>query len=184
VIIRELRFGCLEIIPKTHRDSRGSTTEWFRWDKLHDEAGLGFFAVQANLAVSLPYVLRGIHYSIPGQSKYVLCAKGAVKDVLVDLRMGSKTFGQWELVHLSDALPRAIYVPPYVGHGYVSLRDTVMVYMTNATYNPAHDRGVNPMDPGLNIEWGVEDPLMSTKDTEAPSLNKLFLDGLLPRNEE
>ena len=89
--------GAFEIIPAPHGDSRGLFLEWYRFDRLAEAVGHPMRLAQANLSVSARGVVRGIHYADvpPGQAKYVTCSRGAVLDAVVDLRVGSPTFGQW-----------------------------------------------------------------------------------------
>ena len=102
--------GAWEISPKLHGDPRGLFTEWYRFDRLAEVVGHPLRLAQANLSVSSRGVVRGIHFADvpPGQAKYVTCVRGAVLDVVVDLRVGSPTFGRWEGVRLDDTDRRAV----------------------------------------------------------------------------
>src|SRR4051794_31262296 len=107
------------LTPTQHGDDRGLFLEWFRFEQL-DAVGHPFRLAQANASVSRSGVVRGIHYADvpPGQAKYVTCARGAVLDVVVDLRAGSPTFGVWDAVRLDDTDRRGAYPPPGVGPGF------------------------------------------------------------------
>ena len=130
--------------------------------------------VQANASVSAKGVLRGIHFADvpPGQAKYVTCVKGSVLDVIVDIRVGSPTFGQWTSVLLDDRDRRAVYLSEGLGHGFCSLEDgSTVVYLCSEGYNPSGEHEVHPLDPAIGIDWpldGVE-PELSAKDAAAPT---------------
>ncbi|MGO4204149.1 dTDP-4-dehydrorhamnose 3,5-epimerase family protein [Rhodococcus sp. TAF43] len=191
---RELKVpGAWEITPRQFGDHRGVFLEWFK------EPGFtGFSAAigrtldlqQANCSVSAAGVLRGIHFADvpPGQAKYVTCVKGAVLDVVVDLRVGSPTFGQWDSVLLDDVDRRALFVSEGLGHAFLSLEDdSTVIYLCSSGYNPEREHEVSPLDPGIGIEWpGVGrdgTPLqwtLSDKDLAAPTLLQARDSGLLP----
>ena len=141
--------------------------------------------MQANASVSAKGVVRGIHFADvpPGQAKYVTCVKGSVLDVIVDIRVGSPTFGQWTSVLLDDRDRRAVYLSEGLGHGFCSLEDgSTVVYLCSEGYNPSGEHEVHPLDPAIGIEWpldGVE-PELSAKDAAAPTLAEAAAAGLLP----
>jgi dTDP-4-dehydrorhamnose 3,5-epimerase len=111
--------------------------------------------------------------------------RGAVLDVVVDLRVGSESFGAWEFVQLDDEEHRAVYLAEGLGHGFVSLTDDAMLhYCVSAGYDPQHEHTVHPLDPDLGIEWPVEVPILSARDEAAPSLAEALESDLLPRYEE
>ncbi|MET8419174.1 dTDP-4-dehydrorhamnose 3,5-epimerase family protein [Streptomyces sp. NPDC005134] len=173
--------------PKLFPDSRGSFHEWFRRSDLNDAAGHGLQLAQANFSVSSRGTLRGIHFADvpPSQAKYVRCVRGVVLDVIVDIRVGSPTYKQWEAVRLDDVVHHAVYVAEGLGHSFMALTDdTAVVYLCSEGYAPGRERGINPLDPELGIEWpeGVT-PLLSDKDAAAPSLAKAEEQGLLPSYE-
>jgi dTDP-4-dehydrorhamnose 3,5-epimerase len=117
----------------------------------------------------------------PGQAKYVLCQRGAVVDYVIDLRVGSATFGQWEAVRLDDVERRAVYLSEGLGHGFRALTDdTTILYLCSTTYNPQREHAINPLDPDLGIDWGVEHPILSARDAAAQSLTEAREKGLLP----
>ncbi|WP_316523495.1 dTDP-4-dehydrorhamnose 3,5-epimerase family protein [Kitasatospora brasiliensis] len=181
---RELSIeGAFEITPQVHGDSRGHFTEWYRFDLLAEVVGHPLDLAQANLSLSAKDVVRGIHFADvpPGQAKYVACTRGAVLDVIVDLRVGSPTFGSWEFVRLDDTERKAVYIPEGLGHGFCALTDdATLTYLCSATYNPTGEHGVHPLDPELGIEWPTDAPQLSARDAVAPSLAEALAGGLLP----
>lgn len=188
---RELAvLGAWEITPVQHGDPRGVFLEWFQGGPFEGAAGHPLTLAQANLSVSAAGVLRGIHFADvpPGQAKYVTCARGAVLDVVVDLRLGSPTFGTWDSVLLDDVDRRAIYLSEGLGHAFVSLEDdSTVLYLCSTPYAPGREHGVHPLDPAIGIEWPrvARDgtPLtvqLSAKDEVAPTLADAAAQGLLP----
>jgi dTDP-4-dehydrorhamnose 3,5-epimerase len=179
--------GAYEVTPTQHGDDRGVFLEWYRFDALAAAVGHPLDLRQANLSTSARDVVRGIHFADvpPGQAKYVTCVTGAVLDVVVDLRVGSPTFGAWESVRLDDEDRRAVYLAEGLGHAFCALSDGATVaYLCSSTYRPGHEHGVNPLDPALGIAWPTATPLLSTKDSAAPSLEEARATGLLPTHEE
>lgn len=170
--------------PRIHRDDRGEFLEWFRAGDLAEVAGHGFGLAQANLSTSRRGSLRGLHFADvpPGQAKYVTCVRGAVLDVVVDIRVGSATFGQWEAVRLDDETRCGVYISEGLGHAFMALTDgAVFAYMCSEPYTPAREHTVNPLDPDLAIEWPADiTPLLSDRDAAAPSLKEALETGLLP----
>lgn len=190
--IRGLKIaGAWEITPTQFGDPRGVFLEWFKESVFSDAVGHPLDLAQANCSVSAAGVLRGIHFADvpPGQAKYVTCVKGSVLDVVVDIRVGSPTFGQWDSVLLDDVDRRAIYLQEGLGHAFASLEDdSTVVYLCSSGYAPGREHGVNPLDPEIGIEWPATtrsgSPLefvLSEKDTAAPSLAEAAASGLLPR---
>ncbi|MFB9674614.1 dTDP-4-dehydrorhamnose 3,5-epimerase [Streptosporangium vulgare] len=174
--------------PKVFPDSRGSFHEWFHGDDFRETTGQGLALLQANHSVSRRGTLRGVHFADvpPSQAKYLKCVRGAVFDVIVDIRIGSPTFGQWESVLLDDERHRAVYISEGLGHAFMALTDdATVVYLCSEGYAPGREHGINPLDPELGIEWpaGVE-PLLSEKDAAAPTLAQARRAGMLPTYEE
>jgi dTDP-4-dehydrorhamnose 3,5-epimerase len=179
--------GAFEVTPVQHGDSRGTFLEWYRFDALAAAVGHPLDLAQANLSTSARDVVRGIHFADvpPGQAKYVTCVSGSVLDVVVDIRVGSPTFGAWEGVLLDDEERRAVYLAEGLGHGFCALTEGATVaYLCSSTYRPGHEHGIDPLDPELGIAWPATVPLVSTKDAEAPSLATARATGLLPRYDE
>ncbi|SCG49704.1 dTDP-4-dehydrorhamnose 3,5-epimerase [Micromonospora echinaurantiaca] len=175
--------GAWEITPQQHGDPRGLFMEWYRFDRLAEAVGHPLRLAQGNLSVSARGVVRGIHFADvpPGQAKYVTCVRGAVLDVVVDLRVGSPTFGRWEGVRLDDVDRRAVYLSEGLGHGFCALTDdATLSYLCSTTYNPTGEHAVHPLDPDLGIEWPVDEPQLSARDAAAPSLARARESGLLP----
>ena len=176
--------GAWEILPVQYGDPRGLFMEWYRHDKLAAEVGHPLRLAQGNLSVSAKDVVRGIHFADvpPSQAKYVSCVRGAVLDVIVDLRVGSESFGAWEFVQLDDVDRRSVYLSEGLGHGFVSLTDDATLhYCVSETYNPTGEHGIHPLDPDLGIDWPVEIPILSAKDEAAPSLEEALKSDLLPK---
>lgn len=175
--------GAFEITPQQHGDPRGLFLEWYRFDRLEEAVGHPLRLAQANLSVSARGVVRGIHFADvpPGQAKYVTCPRGAVVDVVVDLRVGSPTFGRWEAVRLDDVDRRAVYLGEGLGHGFCALTDdATLTYLCSTTYNPTGEHSVHPLDPELAIEWPADAPQLSARDDAAPSLAEARESGRLP----
>ena len=189
--LRELTVpGAWEITPKQHGDPRGVFLEVFQGDPLAEAIGHRFDLQQANCSVSAAGVLRGIHFADvpPGQAKYVTCARGAVLDVVVDLRVGSRTFGTWDTVLLDDVDRRAIYLGEGLGHAFMSLEDdSTVLYLCSTGYSPGREHGIHPLDPQVAIQWPTTardgspiDPQLSAKDLAAPTLAEAVARDLLP----
>ena len=176
------------LTPRQFTDDRGTFLEWYRHEALTEAVGHPLDLAQANCSVSRRGTVRGIHFADvpPSQAKYVTCVSGAVLDVVVDLRVGSPTFGRWDAVRLDDADRRAVYLSEGLGHAFVALDDAAaVVYLCSTVYNPTGEHGVHPLDPQLGIDWPAEvEPLLSPKDAAAPSLATALAEGLLPRYED
>jgi dTDP-4-dehydrorhamnose 3,5-epimerase len=178
--------GVYEVTPAQHGDARGVFLEWYRFDHLAAELGHPLRLAQANISVSAAGVVRGVHFADvpPGQAKYLTCARGAVLDVIVDLRVGSPTFGRWESIRLDDVDRRAVYVSEGLGHGFCALTgDATLTYLCSETYAPASEHTVHPLDPDLAIGWPAAAPSLSARDAEAPSLAEARERGMLPDYE-
>jgi dTDP-4-dehydrorhamnose 3,5-epimerase len=186
VQIRELSIpDAYEVIPVQHADDRGVFLEWYRSDRLEEATGRSLALRQANTSVSRKGVVRGIHYAdIPiGQAKYVTVTRGAVLDFVVDIRVGSPTFGQWDSVVLDDVDRKAIFISEALGHAFISLTDDAVVsYLVTDTFTPAREHGLSPVDDHIGLEFPGEvgAPLLSQKDVEAPTLHEAGAAGLLP----
>lgn len=176
--------------PEQHSDPRGTFLEWFTDPALVEVTGHSLALAQVNCSVSAVGALRGVHFADvpPGQAKYVMCATGAVLDVVVDLRVGSSTFGHWSSVLLDDVDRTAVYLAEGLGHAFLSLDDaSTVVYLCSQGYAPGRERTVHPLDQELGITWPEVDrrgrhlvPVLSPKDDEAPSLRAALEQGLLP----
>ncbi|MCX4884572.1 dTDP-4-dehydrorhamnose 3,5-epimerase [Streptomyces sp. NBC_00847] len=180
--------GAWVLEPKVFPDDRGSFHEWFRGPEFREATGHDLNLAQANCSVSKRGTLRGIHFADvpPSQAKYVKCVRGAVLDVIVDIRVGSPTYKQWEVVRLDDQTHHAVYLSEGLGHAFVALTDdATVVYLCSEGYAPEREHGIHPLDPDLAIEWpaGIE-PLLSPKDEQAPTLADAEAQGLLPAYED
>jgi dTDP-4-dehydrorhamnose 3,5-epimerase len=177
-----------EFTPTVHADPRGAFLEMFRADVLADTVGHRLHLEQSNCSVSSRGSLRGIHFADvpPGQAKYVTCVSGAGLDVVVDLRVGSPTFGAWDTVLLDERDRRAVYVAEGLGHAFLALTDgATLVYLCSEGYRPEHEHAVNALDPELGIGWPADvDPVLSPKDAAAPGLQSARESGLLPRYDD
>jgi dTDP-4-dehydrorhamnose 3,5-epimerase len=186
VQIRELSIpDSYEITPIQRGDDRGVFLEWYRHDLLEETIGHSLDLRQANTSISKKGVVRGIHFAdIPrGQAKYVTALHGSALDFVVDIRVGSPTFGKWDAVLLDGVDRRAVYLAEGLGHAFVALEDeTVVSYLVSDVYSPVKEHGIDPTDPELAIEFPLPPAhlLLSAKDTDAPSLAEAAEQGLLP----
>lgn len=186
VQIRELKIpDSYEITPKQFGDDRGVFLEWYRFDRLEEAIGHPLAIAQANTSVSKRGVVRGIHFADipPSQAKYVTATRGAVLDFVIDIRVGSPTFGQWDSVLLDENERRAIYIAEGLGHCFVALsEDATVSYLVTAPFNAPREHGINPLDPdvGLIFPETAGELLLSPKDTDAPGLTEAAASGLLP----
>ena len=173
-----------EVVPQIWEDDRGSFLEWYRWEAVSEAVGHPLNLAQANCSTSRRGSLRGLHFAevAPGQAKYVTCVGGAVLDVVVDIRVGSPTFGSWDSVRLDTRNRSAVYVAEGLAHGFLALtEEATVVYLCNQVYAPGREHAVHPLDPALAIDWPSEPAaLLSAKDAAAPSLAQAQALGLLP----
>jgi dTDP-4-dehydrorhamnose 3,5-epimerase len=178
--------GAWEVTPRQFPDERGVFAEGFRVDHLAEVIGHEMQVRQTNISVSTAGALRGIHYADvpPSQAKYVTATSGVFIDFVVDLRAGSATFGQWDSVRLDTVDRRSVYLSEGLGHALACLEGGTAVYLCSEVFNPAVERGLNPLDPriGLVLPAGFE-PNLSPKDASAPTLEAALEGGLLPSFE-
>jgi dTDP-4-dehydrorhamnose 3,5-epimerase len=187
--IRQLDIaGAWEITPQLHADARGLFFEWLTDRGFTSFAGHRLDVRQANCSVSAAGVLRGLHFAQlpPSQAKYVTCLSGSVFDVVVDIRLGSPTFGHWDSVLLDDRDRRSVYLSEGLAHGFVALQDnSTVMYLCSAEYNPQREHTIAATDPALAIDWPTEHKLvLSDRDAAAPTLEELRTADLLPTWEE
>ncbi|MGK2879434.1 MAG: dTDP-4-dehydrorhamnose 3,5-epimerase [Mycobacterium sp.] len=190
--VRELAVpGAWEITPQVHGDSRGAFFEWFTDRDFVAFAGHPMDVVQANCSVSSVGVLRGLHFAQlpPGQAKYVTCVRGSVFDVVVDIRVGSPTFGRWDAVTLDDRDRRSVYLSEGLAHGFLALQDhSTVMYLCSAQYDPSREHTILATDPDLGIEWPAtvfgSEVVLSGRDADAPTLQQVRDAGLLPSWDE
>jgi dTDP-4-dehydrorhamnose 3,5-epimerase len=166
-------------------DDRGFFREWFKSESIKQVVGRDFEVEQANISSSTKGTVRGIHYSLAakGQAKWVTCVSGLIKDLIVDIRPSSKTYGKWIEVELSGTTGNAVLIGEGLGHGFISLAGvSTVAYLVSSPFSPTEEFEINPLDPAIGINWGL--PLselkISDKDKNAPSLQKRFQDGELP----
>ena len=186
IVGRELSVpGAWEITPQVHGDGRGAFFEWFTESGFSELAGHSFDMRQANCSISAAGALRGLHFAQlpPSQAKYVTCVRGAVFDVVVDIRVGSPTYGRWDSVRLDDVTRRSVYISEGLAHGFLALTDDATVmYLCSAPYSPGREHTIAATDPTIGIEWPLPGPqlLLSDRDAAAPSLDEVRTAGLLP----
>jgi dTDP-4-dehydrorhamnose 3,5-epimerase len=172
-----------------YEDNRGTFREWFKSEDLNLKSGLNFQVAQSNLSTNQIGVLRGIHFSLStnGQAKWVTCVTGKIIDVVVDIRIGSSTFGKHEILELSGGDGMSVYVGKGLGHSFLSLEhQTVVSYLLDSPYSPKDEFVINPFDENLEIEWGRYLPknvnyILSEKDLAGESFRNLLEKGKLPR---
>lgn len=170
--------------PDRFPDERGLFVAPFQEAALREALGHRLTVAQTNHSVSRRGTIRGVHFADtpPGQAKYVYCPRGALLDVVVDLRIGSPTFGHWDMVRLDSVEFRAVYVAEGLGHAFAALEDdTAMAYLCSTGYHPAAEHAVNPFDAELALPWPDERaPIVSEKDRAAPTLAEAEAAGTLP----
>ena len=171
--------GALIVEPDVFGDERGFFMETFH-RKRYQQEGMGTEFVQDNLSLSEKGIIRGLHYQFPNaQAKLVHVVKGEVFDVIVDIRKGSPTFGQWESVILSGENKRQFYVPPGFAHGFCVLSNAAFfAYKCSDFYAPDSEGGVLWSDPDLAIDWPADNPMLSAKDGRYPCLKDIIPDRL------
>lgn len=187
--VRELSVrNAYEFTPRVFPDNRGAFVAPFQEAAFIEAVGHGLRMAQTNHSVSRRGTVRGVHFADtpPGQAKYVYCARGALLDVIVDVRVGSPTFGRFDLVRLDAVDFKAVYLAEGLGHGFVALEDdTAMSYLCSEGYSPTAEHGITPLDPGLDLPWPSElELILSEKDRVAPTLAEAEKQGLLPRYED
>jgi dTDP-4-dehydrorhamnose 3,5-epimerase len=187
--LRELSIaGAWEVVPTIHRDDRGAFNESYRADALAEVIGHRLDVAQVNVSVSRRGVVRGIHYADvpPSQAKYVQCLRGAILDFVVDIRVGSPTFGQWDAVRLDDVTRASLYISEGLGHAFVALEDeTTVAYLVSEPFNAPREHGITPLDPaiGLDLTIPAGELVLSDKDRDAPTLAEALAAGALPTHQ-
>jgi dTDP-4-dehydrorhamnose 3,5-epimerase len=180
--------GLWEITPLQQPDDRGVFLEAFKADVLSEAIGHPFTLKQMNVSVSSAGTVRGIHFAdVPvGQAKYVQCFSGAILDVVVDIRVGSPTFGQWDAIELDAVSRKALYISEGLGHAFCALTDDATVgYLCSEPYSPTREHGIHPLDTTLALPWPEGTAaLLSPKDAVAPTLAEARSSGLLPTYDE
>jgi dTDP-4-dehydrorhamnose 3,5-epimerase len=186
VLISPLKIaGSWQIDTTVFGDARGEFVEWFKAPVLAEMTGYDFSLAQANLSRSSRGSLRGVHFADvpPGQAKYITCPFGTILDFIVDIRVGSPTFGQWEALEVSAQKRNAVFLEEGLGHAFLALEDdTVVTYLVTDVFKPEREHGINPLDADLGLEFpfSVSELELSEKDTQAPGLSEAAAQGLLP----
>ncbi|MFK7679147.1 dTDP-4-dehydrorhamnose 3,5-epimerase [Priestia sp. 179-F W1.4 NHS] len=161
------------IEPKVFGDHRGFFTESYN-KEMFQQNGIDMDFIQDNHSLSQqPGTLRGMHYQLndKAQTKLVRVTRGAIYDVIVDIRKGSPTYGEWQGFILSADNKRQLLVPKGFAHGFCTIvENTEVQYKVDELYSPEHDRGIAWNDPALNIDWPFNNPVLSDKDTKHPTL--------------
>jgi len=187
---RELNVpGAWEFTPQQHGDDRGVFFEQYRYEAVQEVVGHPLSLRQVNTSVSARGVVRGIHYALvpPSQAKYVSAPKGAFIDFVIDIRVGSPTFGQWDSVVIDDVDRRAVYLSEGLGHAIVALTEGATVnYLVSQVFDPQREKGLSVVDPeiGLVFPDDIGEIRLSPKDTAAPTLAEAADAGLLPTWQE
>ncbi len=164
--------GVVMIVPKRFDDERGFFLETYKASEFQAQ-GIREHFVQDNLSHSTQSVLRGLHYQRPpkAQAKLVQTLRGDIFDVVVDIRQGSPTYGQWSGVTLSAQDGRMLYVPSGFAHGFCVLSETAdVIYKVTAEYAPEAESGLMWNDPDIGIRWPIDTPCLSEKDRYYPLL--------------
>ena len=171
--------GVYELRPKIFGDARGFFMETYHRTKFAD-LGIGDTFVQDNHSCSAKGTLRGLHYQLQRpQAKLCRVVEGEALDVVVDIRVGSPQFGKWTSVLLSATIQNQIYVPTGFAHGFLALTNSVQfLYKCSDFYDPGDERGILWNDPDLSINWGINSPIISEKDSKNPRLGEVPLQDL------
>lgn len=170
--------GPLVITPKVFKDPRGYFMESYN-KQSYSNIGIDLDYVQDNQSLSEKGILRGLHFQAPpfDQGKLVRVIKGAVLDVIVDIRKNSPTYGKHYAIELTEDNFKTFWVPSGFAHGFTTLADqTIFSYKCTNYYNQASEGGLMWNDPDLGIDWGIQNPILSDKDTK----NSLFKDFVSP----
>jgi len=166
---------CVIIEPKVFMDDRGFFLETFQASRYADDAGIELPFIQDNHSRSSKGVLRGLHVQkVKPQGKLVRAVLGEVYDVAVDVRSGSRSFGQWEAVLLTGENKKQFWIPPGFAHGFLVLSDIAdFEYKCTEYYDPEDEVAIAWNDPLLNISWPIMDPILSVRDSSAPCLSEI-----------
>jgi dTDP-4-dehydrorhamnose 3,5-epimerase len=166
--------GMVELQPRIFHDPRGFFVESYHRDRFA-AAGITDLFVQDNHSRSTKGVLRGLHYQLPhAQAKLCRVVEGEALDVAVDIRLGSPHFGKWAAIILSAERQNQVYIPAGFAHGFVALTESVqLLYKCSDFYDARNEHGVLWSDPDLNISWGIENPLVSDKDSKNLKLSNI-----------
>ncbi|MER7708712.1 dTDP-4-dehydrorhamnose 3,5-epimerase [Kitasatospora sp. NPDC097605] len=183
--VRELAVGgAFAFTPAVHPDERGLFCASYTESAFTAAVGHPLRLGQYHNSVSRRGTVRGIHFADvpPGQAKFVTCTRGSLLDVVVDLRVGSPTFGRWDSLVLDAVTRQGIYLAEGLGHAFMALEDdTVAAYLCSTEYDPAAEHEIDPFDPEIGLPWPREiTPVVSDRDREAPTLREARQAGALP----
>jgi dTDP-4-dehydrorhamnose 3,5-epimerase len=177
--------GVWRFDPVLRPDDRGVFLESFKESVFVETVGHSFDLAQMNISVSRAGTVRGVHFAdVPrGQAKYVQCFSGKILDIVVDIRVGSPTFGQYEAIELDADSRSGLYISVGLGHAFCALSDSATVgYLCSEGYSPEREHGIHPLDPDLALPWPQgEQSVLSPKDAAAPPLAEAIASGLLPQ---
>ncbi len=165
--------GLLVIQPEVFRDARGYFFEVYHKEKF-SRMGLDVEFIQDNESKSLKNTIRGLHYQIDphAQGKLIRVLEGTIRDVAVDIRKGSPTFGQHFSIDITAESHTHVWIPAGFAHGFSVLSETaVILYKCTSLYSKEHERGIHYNDPSLSIDWGVQSPIVSEKDLALPCIS-------------
>ena len=179
--------GSWKIEFQKFEDNRGFFYESFKAEEFPKLIGRNFDIKQTNTSSSAKGSVRGIHYALvpPSQAKLVQCQRGSIKDYVIDIRIGSPTFGQFEAIDLDEGSASAIFIEEGLAHAFVALENnTIVTYYVSEKYNPEREKGINPFDKTLNILWPEIDLILSEKDKAAISLEQATDQGILTTYDE
>jgi len=175
--------GLIELIPTVFEDDRG----WFL--EFHNEStlkkiGIKMSCHRENISFSKKGVIRGLHFQVEpfAQAKLAMVLTGRVLDVVVDLRAGSRTFGKVYDCVLDAGTKNMLLVPEGFAHGFAALEDSIFLYKCSHEFSKAHESGIVWNDPQLNIQWPVENPIISEKDKLLPTFEELLRKSVISRN--
>ncbi|MDA9809972.1 dTDP-4-dehydrorhamnose 3,5-epimerase [Flavobacteriales bacterium] len=160
--------GVYLIKPKIFKDERGYFFESFNQKKINKKTNVSF--VQDNQSLSSKHILRGLHFQKPpfAQDKLVSVIKGSVLDVVVDIRVNSKTYGKYIIEELNEENHHQLFIPTGMAHGFLSLEEhTIFSYKCSNFYNRESEGALKWNDPDLNIKWPISNPILSEKDENA-----------------
>lgn len=174
--------GLVQIIPKIFSDSRGWFYELYKSSKFKAATG-GIEFHQDNISFSAKNVLRGLHLQLEpsSQAKLVTVISGQILDVVVDTRTGSPTFGKTYQVELNGTIKNMLFIPEGLAHGFSAMEDSCFLYKCSNEYDQATETGIIWNDPDLNIDWKVQNPILSEKDKQLPTFKALLQKSVISR---
>lgn len=175
--------GLVELTPTVYNDDRGWFFEFYKESTLK-QFGIDMKFPQENISFSKKGVVRGLHFQLPpfAQAKLATVISGSVLDVVVDLRKGSKTFGEVYVCPLDSVRKNMLLVPEGFAHGFAALEDSIFFYKCSNVFHKPSESGILWNDPRLNIKWPVTKPIVSEKDRLLPTFEELLRNSVISRN--